>query len=449
MALPIHGVSKWKRPALCWLACFLVTCGSLLAEQQLVIISPHWEGARIEFARAFSDWHRAKYGESVHIDWREVGGTSDIIRFIRSEFAQRPDGIGIDMLFGGGTDPYLELQKLGVLASYRPPEEILSKVPSTVGGVPVYDPGFQWFGSALTTFGIEKNKRVVEIMKLPDVHAWNDLTDSHLFGWVGSGDPRNSGSVLMMYEIILQGYGWEKGWEIITKMAGNIRNYNKASSDTAKDGTLGEVAYALAVDFYALTQVAGAGAENMAFVMPNDQTVVNADGACILKGAPNLTIAQHFLNFMLSEDGQKLWMLPRGYPGGARQFSIERMGILPDLYERYRDVTVVKTNPFALPVTFQYDAKKGGARRNVLSALIGATLIDVHEEVKSAWQSLIRRGMPADWMKRYCEIPLTEDEAMKMATEQWKNAKFRNRQQIEWQKWAARKFETVVSSEVR
>src|ERR1051326_7804697 len=211
MALPIHGVSKWKRPALCWLACFLVTCGSLLAEQQLVIISPHWEGARIEFARAFSDWHRAKYGESVHIDWREVGGTSDIIRFIRSEFAQRPDGIGIDMLFGGGTDPYLELQKLGVLASYRPPEEILSKVPSTVGGVPVYDPGFQWFGSALTTFGIEKNKRVVEIMKLPDVHAWNDLTDSHLFGWVGSGDPRNSGSVLMMYEIILQGYGWEKG----------------------------------------------------------------------------------------------------------------------------------------------------------------------------------------------------------------------------------------------
>ena len=57
----------------------------LLAEQRVVIITPHWEGARIEFARAFSAWHQTKYSEPVHVDWREVGGTSDIIRFVRSE----------------------------------------------------------------------------------------------------------------------------------------------------------------------------------------------------------------------------------------------------------------------------------------------------------------------------------------------------------------------------
>src|SRR5689334_21237284 len=115
---------------------------------------------------------------------------------------------------------------------------------------------------------------------------------------------------------MLQGYGREttgdklSGWELITQITGNVREYHKASSDTAKEGMLGETAYALAIDFYALTQVAGAGPENVALILARDLTVVNADGACILKGAPNETIAQHFLNFMLSEDGQKLWMLP-------------------------------------------------------------------------------------------------------------------------------------------
>ncbi|MSR65326.1 MAG: extracellular solute-binding protein [Verrucomicrobiae bacterium] len=444
MALRIHRMSIGSQSIPWSLACFLATCGTLLAEPQLVIISPHWEGARIEFGRAFHEWHKAKYGEPVHIDWREVGGTSDIIRFIRSEFTQRPDGIGIDMLFGGGTDPYIELQKYGVLDEYRPPADILDKVPVSIGGVPMYDPQFRWFGVVLTTFGIEKNKRVAEIMKLPEANAWADLVNPKLRGWVGSGDPRNSGSVHMMYEIMLQGYGWEKGWDLMTQIAGNVRQYNKASSDTAKDGTLGETAYALAIDFYALTQVAGAGPANMGFVLPRDLTVVNADCICMLKGAPNKAAAQHFIDFMLSEDGQKLWMLPRGHPGGARDFSIERMCILPELYERYKEVTLVKTNPFALPVSFQYDPEKGGTRWNILNALIGSTLIDVHQELTAAWRSLIRRGMPADGLKEFCGTPLTEEAAITMAKDKWKDAKFRNRQQIEWQKWATRKFETIA-----
>ncbi len=438
MRVPTHHRWLWLGAAL------LALCPRLHAEQRLVILSPHWEGARIEFARAFSAWHQAKYGEPVDIDWREVGGTSDIIRFVRSEFTQRPDGIGIDMLFGGGTDPFLELQKLGALAPYRPPDEILSKIPPTIGGVPVYDPGFEWFGSELTTFGIEENKRVVEIMKLPAVQAWSDLKDPRLFGWIGSGDPRNSGSVHMMYEIMLQGYGWEKGWELITRIAGNVRDYNKASSDTAKDGTLGETAYALAIDFYALTQVAEAGRGNMAFILPRDLTVVNADGVALFKGAPHRAIAERFLDFLLSEDGQKLWMLPRGYPGGAKEFSIERMSILPELYERYKDVTLIQTNPFALPVSFQYDPKKGGARWNVLNALIGSTLIDVHDELTAAWKALIRRGMPAEPVKQFGQVPLTESEAMEMARGRWSDPGFRNRQQIEWQKWAAAKFRRIA-----
>lgn len=434
---------RGMRSGLTIVALWIISACTAFAAQSLVIVSPHWDGVKIEFARAFLEWHKAEFGEAVEIDWRDVGGTSDIIRFIRSEFKQRPEGIGIDLLFGGGIDPYIELAEDDLLARYRPPEEILGKIPPSIGGLPICNSEYRWFGAALSSFGIVENKRVVERMGLPVVREWPDLGDPRLFTWVGSGDPRNSGSVHMMYEIILQGYGWERGWEIITRIAGNVRAYDKASSITAKQATLGEVAYAMAIDFYALTQVAEAGGANMEFILPQGVIVVNPDCISMLKGAPNQVIAERFLNFVLSEAGQKLWMLPRGHPEGPKQFSIERMCILPALYERYKNVTLVKTNPFALPIRFQYDPQKGGTRWSILNGLLGSTLIDVHEELTDAWRALIRRGMAADELRAFCRPPLGEDEAMAMARDQWKDPAFRNRQQIEWQKWAAEKFREI------
>ncbi len=53
----------------------------------LVAISPHNEAIRSEFAAAFSAWHRREYGIPVRIDWRSIGGTSEIMRYLESEYA--------------------------------------------------------------------------------------------------------------------------------------------------------------------------------------------------------------------------------------------------------------------------------------------------------------------------------------------------------------------------
>src|SRR2546426_12757529 len=100
---------------------FLISAWPGAAAERLVIISPHWEGLRFEFARAFSGWHKTKFGAPVEIDWRDLGGTSDDQKFVISEFSQRPAGIGIDLFFGGGLDPYYEFLKRGLLQEYRPP----------------------------------------------------------------------------------------------------------------------------------------------------------------------------------------------------------------------------------------------------------------------------------------------------------------------------------------
>jgi iron(III) transport system substrate-binding protein len=56
------------------------------AEDELVIISPHNEAIRFEFTRAFANYYRKSTGRSVHIDWRLPGGTTEIVRYLNSEF---------------------------------------------------------------------------------------------------------------------------------------------------------------------------------------------------------------------------------------------------------------------------------------------------------------------------------------------------------------------------
>lgn len=52
---------------------------------RLVVVTPHNEAIRYEFGRAFSRWHEAHYGRPVVVDWRVIGGTTEIMRYLEAE----------------------------------------------------------------------------------------------------------------------------------------------------------------------------------------------------------------------------------------------------------------------------------------------------------------------------------------------------------------------------
>jgi hypothetical protein len=183
----------------------------------------------------------------------------------------------------------------------------------------------------------------------------------------------------------------------------------------------------------------------MTFVLPEDFTAINADCIAILKGAPNAATARRFIDFVLSEDGQRLWFLPRGHAEGPKQFSIERMSIRPDFYQRYRGVSNIEFSPFELKQSFVYDSKLGRDRREVLAALVGALLVDTHTELQAAWRAVIARGLPADDLAELGRPPLTENEALRLAADTWKKPDVRNRLKIEWQNWAREKFKRLAT----
>lgn len=55
-------------------------------DPHLIIVTAHNEAIRYEFAQAFSRWHREKFGAPVKIDWRAIGGTSEIARYLAAEY---------------------------------------------------------------------------------------------------------------------------------------------------------------------------------------------------------------------------------------------------------------------------------------------------------------------------------------------------------------------------
>ncbi len=113
----------------------LMLSPTLHAENRVIILSPHVDTIRYEFGRAFALWHEALYGEKAAVEWRDAGGTSDAVRFLQSEFKNKPDGIGIDCLFGGGEEPYLILADKKLSVQYEPPPEILAGIPQNANGV--------------------------------------------------------------------------------------------------------------------------------------------------------------------------------------------------------------------------------------------------------------------------------------------------------------------------
>jgi len=418
----------------------------MLADNRVVVISPHNEAIRHEFSQGFNEWHRQRHGDGVAVEWRDAGGTADAIRFVQSEFATKPGGIGIDIFFGGGSEPFLLLADKKLTSPYQAPDEILAGIPQSFNGIEVYDAGHNWYGAALSSFGILQNTRVQRLVKLPFVNRWDQLAGPELDGWVGIGDPRNSGTMNNMFEGFLQAHGWDHGWQLLAEIAGNARKFDRASSTTAKDVTLGETAYAFAIDFFAFTQIAVAGRTNMTFALPQDFTAISPDGITILKGAPNLAFARRFIDFVLGEDGQRLWFLPRGHPQGPRQYSIERMAVRPDFYKRYHGVSNIEFSPFELKQSFRYNAKLARDRREVVAALAGALLVDTQTELRAAWRSIRERGLSAQDRQEFGRMPLTESEAFQLATGGWKDPVVRNQKKIEWQNWAQRKYRRIVDT---
>ena len=99
--------------------------------------------------------------------------------------------------------------------------------------------------------------------------------------------------------------------------------------------------------------------------------------------------------------------------------------------------------------SFRYNARLARERREVVAALVGALLVDTHEELQAAWRAIISRNLPAPDLVELGSMPLSESAALQLATGPWKDPSVRNLKKIQWQTWAQRKYRKLDQSPTR
>lgn len=397
----------------------------------LVIITPHNESIRREFELAFRAWHRRHFGSDVRFDWRVPGGTSEITRQLDSDFSLAqahneaqtdsrrlpPEqvGIGIDVFFGGGAFDFDgqaakgQFQPLRVFAEH--PEWFSGEapvLPQWVGGELWYDQDHRWIGACLSSFGIIYNRDSLARLGLPEPDQWSDLTDPRYFGQIALADPSKSGSAMKAFEMVLQQQmqrhpedpeaGFSAGFALLRRIAGNTRYFTDSSSKIPLDVSQGNAAAGMCIDFYA-RNLMEQHPDRVGFISPAGGSSTGSDPIAVLRGAPQAELAQRFVSFVISPVGQRLWNQRLGTPGGPQITALRRLPLRRDLYtandEALRSDPGI--NPFANANSFHYDSALTGALFNELRLAIRLSCLDLHPELKAAWErvSLLPPDSPA------------------------------------------------------
>jgi len=393
------------------------------------IVSPHSNEIRNEFAQLWKKSH-----PETTIKWIDQGGTSDDLKFVRDQFATRgkEKGIGIDLFFGGGGETFTELEDDGLLV----PLSEKYGVPDELNGVPLRGKNNDWVAAALSGFGILYNKKIAARDGLPIPATWADLANPKLQERIELADPRHSGSAHTTYEIILQTNGWEKGWKILTAMAGNCRKFATASSEPLQDVKTGEAVFCSAIDFYATSAIDQAGKDKLGYIEPRGQNILTADPIALLPAAPNEKMAREFIVMVMSPEGQKLWFAPKGSPGGPTNATLFRLPALPAAYKDIPQGAWTQTNPYATKTTGEYDAEKAASRRRALDDLIGSVLVDNLDMVKRAWKKNPN-------LEQVGYVPISEAEFMKIAPK-WDDPQFANATKAKWNAAAQKHFGSLA-----
>jgi len=383
----------------------------------LVIYSPHSDEIRQEFTEAFQAWYRKETGREVAVSWPNAGGGTDILKLLEDKF--RAGRFDIDLVYGGGPI-FDQMKQLGMLQPCRLPEDVLAAVPKTVAGQPLYDPDFTWYGAAISTFGLIYNKTIIADKGLPPVKDWQALADPAFFGLVGAGDAARSASVRKAYEIILQAYGYERGMRILVLMGAGASEFYSSSSEIPRDCAKGLIALGPCIDFYAFRQMRSEGGRNLGFLAPSGLTVVTCDPIGVLRSAPHPEAARAFVEFVMRPEGQRLWMLPAGAPGGPRLFTLERLSILPSLYEEptAKDAGE-RLDPFKVAPPPFYDTAKENDRQVILADYLRVALVENHAALAGAWKAIITAGAPENLVAELTRPLISEDEMRRFGREVW------------------------------
>ncbi|MEO8179657.1 MAG: extracellular solute-binding protein [Deltaproteobacteria bacterium] len=419
---------------------------------ELRIITPHNQDIRRVFEPAFSDWHRSHFGRGVAITYLSPGGTNDIVRYLRDLYGTYRDAqgkllpeaqvsSGIELVWGGGDYAFERDFKPVLKPLVLSPGVLEAAFPAPdLAGVALFDPealasssGPKWVGVVLSSFGLIYAPDFYADLGLPPPESWSDLARPELHGLLALADPTRSGSAAVAYMMVLQramesaerawladhpelgyslsqaelrpadeqlpsyqqalGRGWKEGMRTLLLMAANARYFADSGSRPCVDVGDAEAAAGVAIDFFARVFQDQIGKARITYHAPRGATAITPDPIGILYGTrgEREVLANRFVEFLLSPDGQRLWDLDRGHSPYISR-SLRRMPVRRDVYAD-RTGWADDDNPFETAQGFNL-RQRWMRQLGRLVPIWAAAWIDGKPELDQAYAALLAVADP-------------------------------------------------------
>lgn len=330
---------------------------------------------------------------------------------IVSYLQDRVPGSRPDVFWASSPDSFRALLRHRLL---RPIGDVVNPdIPARIGRIDINEPDNFYLGQAISGYGIMWNKRYLAARGIPPPTSWADLAKPEYFSHVVMSSPSRSSTTHLIIESILQGAGWDEGWSLILRIAGNCAAITERSFDVPNSITRGRFGAGPVVDFLALSGKYTGFPVDFVYAWPS---VITPVGIGLVNGARNPEGGKAFINFALSKEGQRLLLRPE----------ISRLPVLPEVYEmkdrpqEYPDLTDVTGSdlPAYAPDLSESRYRMVGAIFDQLVTFRHRELVDITREIHAVEKALREKPNPearqaiAEARNLVFQAPMPEDDSL-------------------------------------
>ena len=261
-----------------------------------------------------ADFEKRQPGTTLNI-YRS--GTQVVIGKLQAEI--QAGAVQADLIWMADVDFFAQLARRSQLQAYTPPEA--ERVPAKFR----YEGGrYHEVRLIFNTVGFN----TLRVTSRPT--SWKDLADPRFKGKVGMASPFYSGAAFSTLGTLVPQPAF--GWEFFRRLKDNGVVVEQSNGTVAQKLASGEFQVASVVDFF-LRDMKAKGSP-VDHVWPREGAVLIPTPIGIVQGTKNAAVAQAFLRYLYSADGQRLFV-QQGYvpvlPGveGPKGMPSEKLDILP------------------------------------------------------------------------------------------------------------------------
>ncbi len=331
-------------------------------EDQLTVVTSYPKDLTTTFKKAFE-----KQYPGIKVEMLKKKTTAGV-KYIQETASNNSS----DLFWASAPDAFEVLKEDGLLQKYTVKA---TGIPEVIGSYPINDPDGYYKGFAGSGYGIMWNTRYLKAKKIPAPHEWSDLTKAVYHGHTGMSAPSRSGTTHLTVETILQGEGWDNGWKLMKEIAGNFHTVTERSFGVPDGVNSGQFGVGIVIDFFGLSsQASGFPVE---FVYPSVTTLVPANIAIVNK-APHPEAAGAFIEFLLSDAGQRILLDPK----------IRRLPVRPEIYALApKDFP----NPFvdkSIGAKVKFDVLKSKSRYNLVNSMFDVMVTYRLDDLRKATKAV-------------------------------------------------------------